>query len=127
LRPDGATEALDVVVGGGVLVEGFDLLELIADRVVAFTVEVGGVTYRAAERRGADAGPSHGADAPRPAEPPGNAGSPGPPGFPGDPGSARRRDPGRLGAPVAPEGRARGAPADDPRGGRGLHPAPAGR
>jgi hypothetical protein len=107
LRKDGATEALDVVVNGHVLVEGFDLLELLGDRVEAFTVEVGGVTYRAAERRGAERGASE-AEGSRPVEPPGNARSPGPPGSGGDPGSGR--DPGSPGGPGAspprdPEGR----------------------
>ena len=102
LRRDGATEALAVVVNGHVLVEGFDLLELIGDRVEAFTVEVGGVTYRAAERRGAERGATE-AEGSRPAEPPGNPGSPGPPGFVGDPGSGggpgSARDPGSPGGP----------------------------
>jgi hypothetical protein len=92
LRPDGATEVLDVLVDGRVLVEGFDLLELLAERVEAFTVEVGGVAYRAAERRGTDAGAAAGGG-PRPAEPPGNAGPPGPPDAPGVPGSLPPRGP----------------------------------
>ena len=56
LRPDGATEALDVVVGERVVIDGLDLLDLLADRVGAFTVEVGGVAYHEAGRPAADAG-----------------------------------------------------------------------
>jgi hypothetical protein len=115
LRPDGRTDALEVVVGEGVLVDGFDLLALLTERIVAFTLEVGGVTYHEAERRGADAGPTVG-DAPGrgpaspqvPPEAPGQAGTPGAPedpGAPDDPGA--RDDPGGPDSPGprAPEGR----------------------
>jgi hypothetical protein len=115
LRPDGATAALDVVVGERVVIDGFDLLELLAERVEAFTVEVGGVAYHEAERREADAGagdgPGPGPGAP---PPPGEASgppdetpgppdeTPGPPDDPGGPGS-----PGGPGTspPRGPEGR----------------------
>jgi hypothetical protein len=102
LRPDGATEVLDVVVDGDLRVEGFDLLALLVDRVEVYTVEVAGVAYHAAASRGTDAGAVAG-DGPRPAETagnagtpgnaetPGNAGSPGPPDAPGGPGSSPTR------------------------------------
>lgn len=97
LRPDGTTEALDVVIDGRVLVEGFDLLELLEARVEAFTVEVGGVAYHQAERResvsGAGAGEGPGPGPGEPARPPEAPGQPGSPGGPGSPG------------PRGPEGR----------------------
>lgn len=91
LRPDGATEALEVVIGDAVLVEGLDLLQLLEDRVEAFTVEVGGVAYREAERRAADAGGATGDDAGRrPTDSPGPDETPSrrdaPPGGPASPG-----------------------------------------
>ncbi len=111
LRPDGRTDALEVVVGEGVLVDGFDLLELLTDRVEAFTVEVGGVAYHEAERRGTDGGPTVG-DAPgqgpagpqRPPDAPGPGDAPGgreDPGGPDDP--AGPEDPGAPDEPGAPD------------------------
>lgn len=90
LRPDGATEALEIVVDDSVLVHGLDLLELLADGFEAFTVEVGGVAYHEAERRRTAAGESA-ADGPRPgpgpADPSGPPERPGPPDGPGGPNS----------------------------------------
>ena len=105
LRPDGRTDALEVVVGEGVLVDGFDLLELLTDRIAAFTVEVAGVTYHEAEWRGADAGPTVG-DAPGqgPAGPQAPPNAPGPrdePGGPDEPGAPDA--PGGPDEPGAPE------------------------
>jgi len=103
LRPDGATAALDVLVGERVVIDGLDLLELLADRVEAFTVEVGGVAYHEAERRDADAGDGPG-QGPGGAPAPGEASGPpdeasGPPdeprgqGSPGGPGDSPPRGP----------------------------------
>lgn len=115
LHPDGATAALDVVVGERVVIDGFDLLELLAERVEAFTVEVGGVAYHEAERREADAGagdrsgqgpgapPAPGEASGPPDETPGPPDeTPGPPDDPRGPGS-----PGGPGTspPRGPEGR----------------------
>jgi len=98
LRPDGTTEVFEVMVGDHVLVHGLDLLDLIAERVEAFTIEVGGVTYHEAERRGPDAGGAaregrRPAEPPRPADSPSPADPPGPPGSPGSPGGSPPRGP----------------------------------
>lgn len=89
LRRDGTTEAFEVVVGDQVLVLGLDLLELLAARFEAFTVEVGGVAYHEAGRGRRDAGGVAG-DGPRPADPPRPAGPPAgtPAELPGAPGQA---------------------------------------
>lgn len=92
LRSDGSAEALDVVVDGRVMVEGLDLLELLDERLDAFTVEVGGVEHQAGERRAGGSGAAGGGGQ-RPDAPPGNAGSPGPPAAPGGPGSLPPRGP----------------------------------
>ena len=84
LRPDGTTEALDVVVDGRVLVEGFDLLELLEDRVEAFVVEVNGVAVRQAERRETDGDVAEGGGSER-AGPSDPGGAPGTPSAPGGP------------------------------------------
>lgn len=112
LRPDGATAALDVVVGERVVIDGYDLLELLAERVEAFTVEVGGVAYHEAERGEADGGagdgPGPGPGAPPapgeasgppdetpgpPDETPGPPDDPRGPGLPGGPGTSPPRGP----------------------------------
>jgi len=90
LRPDGATEVLDIVVDVRLRIEGLDLLELLAERVEAFIVEVGGVAYHAAERARTGAGDEAG-EGPRHAEPPRPTETPGPPGSPGHPGSSPPR------------------------------------
>lgn len=82
LHPDGTTEALDVVIDGRVVVEGFDLLELLDERVEAFTIEVNGVAVSRAERRGAEDDGTQG-DGPGPGEPSGPAETPETPGSPG--------------------------------------------
>jgi hypothetical protein len=98
LRPDGTTEVLEVMVGHHVLVHGLDLVDLLAERFETFIVEVGGVTYHEAERRGPDAGDAAG-EGPRNAEPPSPADSPSPadpprpPGSPGSPGASPPRGP----------------------------------
>jgi len=86
LRPDGATEVLDVVVNGRILVEGLNLLELLEEWVEAFTVEVNGVAVKRAERRGAEDDGAQG-EGPGPGEPSGGGATPGPPGSPGGPNS----------------------------------------
>jgi hypothetical protein len=104
LHPDGATAALDVVVGERVVIDGLDLLELLADRVRAFTVEVGGVAYHETERRDADAGAGDGPGT-------GPGGPPAPGEGSGPPGEA----PGPPDEGSGPPGEGSGPP-DDPRG-----------
>ncbi len=111
LRPDGTTSVLEVVIDGRVRVEGLDLLELLAERVGAFTVEVGGVAHHAAERAGAGSAGAAGAnrstdEPPSPSEAPGRPEAPDPP-DPPDP--VDRPD-----APGQPETPAPTDPVDRP-------------
>lgn len=96
LHPDGATEALDVVIDDRVMVEGVDLLELLDTWGQAYEIEVDGVAYHEAERRDDDAGPGAGAaNGPgrTPVDPPGPPEAPGPPESPGGPASPGPRGP----------------------------------